>query len=229
MDKAFLNVRELSEKLAVSEKTIYRMLNTNSIPFAIKISGQWRFNSEKIEKWISGSHRMGTDQDPINYQISAVEALMNGLIIYRVHGESRDQLLDEILNISGLLTEENVAGIKKKILYKESIISSSLQGVAFMIPENDDSWMVQKTMLLFCFLEKPINFKGIDHIDSEVAIVLLAANKTEQAIVKTKLTRLLMEKSFISMLKEHPNRKELLDQIESFENQCFSGVNSYID
>ena len=221
MDKTFLTVREMSEKLAVSEKTIYRMINANEIPFAIKISGQWRFNSEKIEKWIA--HSKQTGGQGINQRIRIAEALTCGLIIYRAHGDTRDELLDEILNMSGALTQENLTAIKRRILYTESIISSCLQGVSLMIPDNDGSWSVPSTRLLLAFLEKPMDFKAIDQVPAEVVGVLLAANKTEQLIVRTRLTRLLMEQQFVAMLKSQPQRKALLAEIADWESRMLSG------
>ncbi|MBN1958995.1 MAG: helix-turn-helix domain-containing protein [Desulfuromonadales bacterium] len=222
MDKTFLSVRELAERLAVSEKTVYRMINAGTIPFAIKISGQWRFNSEKIEKWIAVSQQLGGTAVPINNRISLAEVLDNGLIIYRAHGDNRDELLDEILGMVGLNDQGQATSIKKQILYNESIISSSLQGVSLMAPEKDGSWEMSATTLVIAFLERPLDFKAIDRVDAEVVFVLLAANKTEQMIIKTKLIRLLMEKTFINMLKQHPTRRELISRLRAFEEKLLA-------
>ncbi len=223
MDKVFLTVRELSSKLGISEKTVYRMVNAQAIPFAIKISGQWRFNSEKIDQWIAGKNSSGTGPGPINNRLSLAEALTEGLIIYRAHGKNRDELLDEILAMTGPSFDDDALSIKRQILYDESIISSSLQGISFMAPDPDGLGPVDVTMLLVAFLEQAMDFKAIDHIDTEVVVVLLAANKTEQLIVKTKLTRLLMEKKFISMLKDQPNRRTLLQRIAAMEAEFCGG------
>jgi len=222
MDKTFLSVRELSDRLSVSEKTVYRMIRSKSIPFAIKISGQWRFNSEKIEKWISSSQLDNAAVERINHKIATGDALDNGVIIYRAHGESRDELLDEIFGMTGQISHADALNMKKQILYNESIVSSSLKGISCMLPENDGSWNVQKTMLLVAFTERPMNFKALDGVDTEVVFVLLAANKTEQMIIETKLTRLLMEDDFVSLLKKHPNRRDLLAQIATLEKSLMA-------
>ena len=217
MDKIFLKVKDISTKLGVSEKTVYRMINSKSIPFAIKIGGQWRFNTEKIEQWILESQKSDKNKTPTNYQIGISEAMTNGLIIYRAHGGNRDEILDEILGMAGNLSDEETTSIKKQILYSESIISSSLQGISFMAPEVDDSYHVDKSQLFVAFLEKPMNFKAIDNIDTEIVFLLLAVNKTEQLILKTRLSRLLMEKEFITMAKKHLNRRDLIEQVTSIE------------
>ena len=217
VDKTFLTVKELSVKLDVSEKTIYRMINSKSIPFAIKIGGQWRFNTEKIEQWVSESQKGGKEGLPTNYKIRIADALANGLIIYRAHGENRDEILDEILGMLSNLSSEEAISIKRQILYNESIVSSSLQGLSFMTPDVDGSDNIDATKLLVAFLEKPMDFKAIDNVDTEIVLLLLATNKTEQLIIQTRLSRLFMEKDFISMVKKHLNRRELIEQVTLIE------------
>jgi len=219
MDKTFLTVKELSVKLDISEKTVYRMINSRSIPFAIKIGGQWRFNTDKIEKWVQDSQKDGQKQTPVNYKICVSEILVNGLIIYRAHGENRDEILDEILGMVSELSNAEATSIKKHILYNESIISSSLQGVSLMIPEVDGSYPMTESKLFVAFLEKPMDMKAIDNIDTEIVFLLLAANETEKFIIKTRLTRLFMEKEFILMLKGQPNRRELIEQVTIVESK----------
>ncbi|MEA3544512.1 MAG: helix-turn-helix domain-containing protein [Thermodesulfobacteriota bacterium] len=219
MDKTFLTVKELSVKLDVSEKTIYRMINSKSIPFAIKIGGQWRFNTEKIEKWVSESQQGEKNRNPTNYKIKVSDALSNGLIIYRAHGENRDEILDEILGMIGHLSSTEETSIKKQILYNESIVSSSLRGLSFMAPDVDGFCHIGESKLLVAFLDKPMDFKAIDNIDTEIVLLLLATNNTEQLILKTRLSRLFMEKEFISMVKEQLNRRELIEQVTLIEEK----------
>jgi len=222
MDKTFLTVKELSIKLGISEKTVYRMITSKSIPFAIKIGGQWRFNTEKIEKWILESQKGQKNTVPTNYKINISEAMTNGLIIYRAHGENSDEVLDEVLGMVGSLSDEETTNIKKQILYSESIISSSLQGISFMTPGVDAPYHIDKSQLFVAFLEKPMDFKAIDHNDTEIVLLLLAANKTEQLILKTRLSRLLMEKEFISMAKMHLNRREFIQRVTSIEAELLN-------
>ena len=219
MDKTFLTVKELSVKLDVSEKTVYRMINSKSIPFAIKIGGQWRFNSEKIEKWVLDSQKGGQNKTSTNYKIRVSDVLANGLIIYRAHGENRDEILDEILGMVSDISSDEATNIKRQILYSESIVSSSLQGLSFMAPDVDGSYNIEKSKLLVVFLEKPMDFEAIDRIDTEIVLLLLATNKTEQLIIKTRLSRLFMEKEFIFMAKKHLNRRELIEQVTSIETK----------
>ena len=218
MDKTFLTVKDLSVKLGISEKTIYRMITARSIPFAIKIGGQWRFNTEKIEKWILESQNTAQGRPSTNYRISVADVLANGLIIYRAHGENRDEILDEILGMVSTLSELEANNIKKQILYSESIISSSLLGLSLMAPDVDGSFQMEESRLLVAFLEKPMDFQAIDKTPTEIVLLLLAANKTEQRIIRTRLTRLFMDEVFVSVLKQQLNRRGLIEQVASIES-----------
>ena len=219
MDKTFLTVKELATKLGVSEKTVYRMTTSRSIPFAIKIGGQWRFNAEKIDKWVSEAHSVDPGGRKTDTAIRVADALNNGLIIFRTHGENRDEILDEVLGMVGTLTGDERVSIKRQILYRESIISSSLQGVAIMLPAIDTSYSIDKTMLLLAYLENPMKLGAIDGIATEAVVLLLAANKTERQIVKTRLARLFMERDFVALIRQQLNRRDLIDRVIAMETE----------
>jgi len=46
-----LTLRQVSEKLQISENTLYKLARKGGIP-AIKVGNQWRFKVQDIEKWI---------------------------------------------------------------------------------------------------------------------------------------------------------------------------------
>ena len=47
-----MTLEEVAEFLRVHASTIYRLLKKGSIP-AFKLGGEWRFNKESIEQWVS--------------------------------------------------------------------------------------------------------------------------------------------------------------------------------
>jgi excisionase family DNA binding protein len=46
-----MKVRQIAEYLQTDEHTIYRLARKGQIP-AFKLSGQWRFKKDLIDKWI---------------------------------------------------------------------------------------------------------------------------------------------------------------------------------
>jgi excisionase family DNA binding protein len=51
-----LTLRQVSEKLQISENTLYKLARKGEIP-AIKIGNQWRFKAQDIERWLEEQKR----------------------------------------------------------------------------------------------------------------------------------------------------------------------------
>lgn len=48
-----LTLKEVSEFLGVSERTVYRLIKEKRLP-AVRVGGQWRFDSHLLREWVSG-------------------------------------------------------------------------------------------------------------------------------------------------------------------------------
>jgi excisionase family DNA binding protein len=46
-----MSIKELAEYLQLNKFTVYRMVQKGKIP-CLKISKQWRFKKEEIDKWL---------------------------------------------------------------------------------------------------------------------------------------------------------------------------------
>lgn len=55
-----LTIKELSNYLKVTERTIYRLAATKKIP-AFKVGGSWRFSLVDIDCWIKQQSKEGLD------------------------------------------------------------------------------------------------------------------------------------------------------------------------
>ena len=218
MDRLFVGVRKLAQHMGVSEKTIYRMLNDNQIPFAVKIGGQWRFRADSVDKWITSQMEGGRTEGSINYRITVSDALANGSVLYRIHGSNRDEALDELFATLPRTGSFNAKDCKFSILAREALAPSSLAGIACMAPSSDHPVFLESSLIILAFLEEPVNFKAMDGIPAVAIFLVLAANASEQAILETRLRRLLMEADFIAEIKKQPARKELSHYILEFEN-----------
>jgi len=222
MDRVFLSIKELAAKVGVSEKTVYRMLNAGQIPSAVKIGGQWRFNVNAVESWLAPSVSNSTGIRSVNPTMSLTTALTNGAVLYRIHGKNRDEALDELLTTLPQTGGLDTRAIKLAILAQESLVSSSLQGLACMRPTREAPFFVDHSLVVLAYLEKPTDFKAIDGQKAEVIILTLPANLAEEAILNLRLTRMLMEPSFVSAIRQEMPRKELLRLVEDTEQNLFS-------
>jgi PTS system nitrogen regulatory IIA component len=223
MDKTFISIKGVAEKLGVSEKTIYRMVSDSQIPFAVKIGGQWRFKAEEVVDWID-SQKPGATTPPrrqTDYRISLFDALEKGAVLYRIHGTNRDEIIDEVLAALPYAANFDAKTIKISLLSRESVASSSLAGIAWMRPDPALPVYLDKTMVILAFLEKPVDFKALDNRKTELLFLVLPANNIELAIIERKLWRLSMSASFLQGIREQPTRKKLLEFIGAQETLIF--------
>lgn len=222
MDKTFISLKGVAEKLGVSEKTIYRMLSDNQIPFAVKIGGQWRFKADEVVDWIDSQKPGATPSlHKTDYRISLVNAVENGAVLYRIHGSNRDEVIDELLAALPYAANFDPKTIKISLLARESVASSAMDGIAWMRPDPDLPVYLEKSMVIIAFMEKPADFKALDRRKTELLFLVLPANNIELAIIERKLWRLSMSPSFLNGIREQPNRKQLLEYIASQEKQIF--------
>jgi PTS system nitrogen regulatory IIA component len=221
MDKTFLSVKDLAGKLDVSEKTIYRMLNKGKIPFVVKIGGQWRFNTEKILKWIEGYQ--SNSINPIDTNIKVTDALLNGNIFYRLYGNNRDELFECLFELLPNEEKRYKDEIKKQFFYYESFMTSSKKGILQINHRLEEVYPVDSSKIYFGFFDHSLCLKSSDAIKTFMFIITFAKNNVENHIINTKIERLLMEEAVISFLSSHPNRKEIIDKFNFFEDSIFIG------
>lgn len=221
MDKIFISIKGVAEKLGVSEKTIYRMVGDNQIPFAVKIGGQWRFKADEVVEWIDSQKSGAAPCRKTDHRLSLAAALENGAVLYRIHGGNRDEIIDELLAAQPYSANFDARGIKISLLARESVVSSSMDGIAWMCPDPALPVYLEKSMVIIAFLEQPVDFRALDSRKTELLFLALPANNTELAILERKLWRLSMSASFLHGIREQPTRKRLLEFIAAQEALIF--------
>ena len=107
--------------------------------------------------------------------------------------------------------------IKIAILAQESLAASSMAGIACMRPGRNAPFFVPKSIIIIAFLEKAIDFKALDRKKVEIIFLILPANEVEEAIIDTRLRRLLMEPEFLAAIKKQPSRREVLQLVQETE------------
>jgi len=222
MDKTFISIKGVAEKLGVSEKTIYRMVSDNHIPFAVKIGGQWRFKADEVVDWIDSQKPGATvPRRKTDHRLSLVDALENGAVLYRIHGSNRDEIIDELLAAQPYSAHFDAKRIKISLLSRESVASSSMDGIAWMWPDPALPIYLEKSMVILAFLENPVDFKALDNRKTELLFLVLPANNTEMTILERKLWRLSMSAPFLNGIREQLTRKKLLEFIAAEEAVIF--------
>ncbi len=58
---AIMTIKEVSDYLKVTERTIYRLAAGKQIP-SFKVGGSWRFSRSEIDHWIKSQSSMPMEQ-----------------------------------------------------------------------------------------------------------------------------------------------------------------------
>jgi PTS system nitrogen regulatory IIA component len=211
----------MAQKLGVSDKTIYRMVNDNQIPFAVKIGGQWRFRVDAIDTWLASGMNSGAGSWKTDAAVNVYRALQQGAVLYRIHGKNRDECIRELFGALPYSTTLNRQSLLVSIFARESLASSSMQGIGNMGVSDEQPVYAERSMIIIAFLEKATDFKGMDKIATSVFFLVLPANRGEQAILENRLSRLLQETAFRDFIKKQPPRHEILELIREYEARIF--------
>jgi excisionase family DNA binding protein len=67
--KSLLTPEELIKVLKISSRSLYRMLEKNELPFALKIGGSWRFKEEDFIKWLDEKKIEKEEDEPLEEKI----------------------------------------------------------------------------------------------------------------------------------------------------------------
>lgn len=224
MDKTFIGVKELAASINVSEKTIYRMLNDDQLPFAVKIGGQWRFRRDAVDSWIANQAKGESESGKVNAKLSIAEALQNGTVMFRIHGRNRDEALDSLLEALPHNSSLDLHKIKLSVLMRESLASSCLDRISCMTTAAESPVYTDKSLVILAFLEEEADFKALDGLFAQAIFLIIGANSGEQALLETRLRRLLMERRFRVDILAQPGRQELIQLFKDRESKLFQGL-----
>ena len=157
-----LTVRDVSELLDVSEKTVYRWVNERKLP-GYRLSGQYRFSRAEVLEWATANK--------LNLTIGALqeaqsldqplptfpEALQTGGIFYRIAGSDKEAALRSVVEVVRLPDEVDREFLVQVLLAREQLASTGIgDGIAIPHARNPVVQHLAKPMVALCFLEAPI-------------------------------------------------------------------------
>jgi len=163
-----LSVKDAARLLNVSEKTIYRWIKQELVP-AYRVQGQHRFNQAELCEWAT-SRRMGLPPEAFQEPEATAsppprlsEALAEGGIIYRLEGNSRDEVLANLVKNLRLPEGLDRDYLLRVLIAREELASTGLgNGIALPHPRNPGLLHATLPTVTLAFLEKPVDFHALD-------------------------------------------------------------------
>ncbi len=222
-----LNVKEAATLLNISEKTIYRMVKSRTIPCS-KIGGLWRFSESELLEWVKSS--VASPVTPVltaaitreeSGDISISNLLIKGGIYYRIAGDTKEEVIKNSLSsIKREESEDNIKRLFEAIMSRENLCSTAIgHGIAMPHPRPFGEFLSHRSSISICFLERPIAFDSVDGEDVYVLFFIFPQSEERYLKIQSRLLRLLKEADLLSKLNELPLRPRMLELIKDKESE----------
>jgi len=217
-----LTIKDLTELLNVSEKTIRRWISQGTIP-AYRIQGQYRFNKAEILEWstsrkINVTANIFTEPEGVAV-VGLADALLAGGIFYRVHGSDKESALKAVVENIRLADEADRAMLLQFILAREAIASTGIgDGIAIPHVRNPLVLNVDQPIATLCFLEKPIDFLALDNQPVYCLFTIVAPTARTHLYLLSRLAFALRNPEFKTAITNQSSRDEIIRlarQVES--------------
>ncbi len=217
-----LGVREAAELLDVSEKTIYRWIGQQKLPF-YKINEQYRFNRAELLEWATAnripiSAKMLVEPDAPGLILGLADALRSGGIYYRVGGQDKPSALRAVVEVIPLPEEVDRNFLLEVLMARESLGSTGVgDGIAIPHARNPIVMHIPKPMISVCFLENAIDFMALDGKPVHTLFTILSPTIKAHLNLLSKLAFGLRDAQFSASVLERASREEILTHAASVD------------
>lgn len=229
-DRMNLSVKDVAGLLNVSEKTIYRMIQNETIP-CFRVGGQWRFDRREITSWLEDTRQFhvstavkDTSKEDEEF-ISIAGFLRRGGIHYNVPGRTKEAAIKESLDlIKAELPYFDTKMVFSSIMDRETLCPTAVgQGIALPHPQTFNIF-IANSFLVLCFLEKPIPFGALDNEDVDTLFFIFPKSERRFLRIQAKLLRLLKDEEVLSTVKKASPADLLFEVFSRKEAEIFTGA-----
>lgn len=228
-----LSVKDTAGILNVSEKTIYRWIKQEAIPF-YRINDQIRFNRAELLEWatsrrIQVSPAIFTEGEPSRIPLPTLsEALKAGGVAYRLEGNDPAAVLRSVVEVLQLPEEVNREFLYQVLLARESLGSTGIgHGIAIPHVRNPVVLHVSKPTVTLCFLEHPIDFHAIDEQPVNTLFTIISPTVRAHLHLLARLCFVLNNPDFKAALHRQASRDELMHALSAAE-AAIPGVTPHV-
>ncbi|MDD4957665.1 MAG: PTS sugar transporter subunit IIA [Candidatus Omnitrophica bacterium] len=218
-----LSVKDLSKLLNVTERTIYRWIKQQSIPF-YRIHDQYRFNRVEILDWAT-SQKMDLSQailddggkDVIDC-FSLADTIKKGGIYYRVEGNDKKTLLSAVIDLLNLPDDVKKENLLNAMLVREELGSTGLgDGIAIPHARYPVVTHIPQAIVSICFLERPVDYGAIDGKPVSCLFTLISPTVRSHLKMLSRTAFVLKNADVKKAIVAQMSREVILSEIEKAE------------
>ncbi len=211
-----LSVKDVAGLLRVSEKTVYRWIKQEAIPF-YRVNEQIRFNRAELLEWATSQRiqvspaiflEREAGQGPLP---SLAEALKAGGVEYRLGGHDQPSVLRALVEVLKLPEEVDREFLYQVLQARESLGSTGIgDGIAIPHVRNPVVLHISRPTITLCFLEHPIDFGAIDGQPVNILFTLISPTVRAHLHLLSRLSFALRHQEFKALLKGQASREQLM-------------------
>lgn len=225
-----LTVQDIARIFAVSEKTVYRWISQGEIP-AYKINDQYRFNRTEVIEWATSKRinflpeLLDEPESEGDASRGLAEALDAGGIFYRLCGTTKEEVLKELVKVIRIPENVNSDFLYKVLLARENLGSTAIgEGIAVPHARMPVVLHVSQPSVSLCFMDEPVEFGALDGKPVYALFSIISPTIRAHLHLLSRLSYVLRDNGFKSLLQKQGNRNEILDKIRTIEANIKSPV-----
>ncbi|MFI5120076.1 MAG: helix-turn-helix domain-containing protein [Thermoanaerobaculia bacterium] len=226
-----LTIKQLSEHLMVSEKTIYRMLDKGLLP-ALRIGAQWRFRKRDIDGWldervrkveIEGQKAVLEELAPSEIDIHPLLRPEN--VWLDVPPLPRDELLSWIVSRATLEPGVDRDALYESIRARELVCSTALvEDAAFPHPNEPADFRLSRKRILLAVAREPVNFHDPNGNRPRVILVILARTTQGYLLTISRAVKLFGNAALIARITGGASAAEVIGSVRDAEERLKASV-----
>ncbi|MEW5895869.1 MAG: PTS sugar transporter subunit IIA [Candidatus Omnitrophota bacterium] len=218
-----LSVKELANLLKVTERTVYRWIKENSVPF-YRVHDQYRFNRVDILDWAT-ANRMNVSQVILNdsketnaLNLTLTDAIRKGGIYYRIEGKDKKALLGAVVELLNLPQDIKKESLLEAMLVREELGSTGFgEGIAIPHARYPVVTHIMHPIVSVCFLEKPVDYGAIDKMPVSCLFTLISPTVRSHLNMLSRIAHVLKNEDVKNALISQASRESILSFIEKAE------------
>jgi PTS system nitrogen regulatory IIA component len=219
-----LTVRDAAAIFDVPEGQIYRWIHEDDLPTR-DVNGQHYFNRTELLEWATVrrvTFDPGLFRDASGSPLKGeglVEALQTGGIITDLHGLDKRELLQEIVGRMPLPEGFDRSILCQLVQAREAVGSTAVgDGIAIPHPRYPTVLPLVRSMLMLCFLDRPVDFEASDRQPVHTLFVLVSPTIRAHLRMLARVACALRDESFRAVLKRRGSTEEILREAQRVED-----------
>lgn len=221
-----LTIKQLSDYLMVSEKTIYRMLDKGLLP-AVRVGAQWRFRKRDVDGWldeqvkkvdVEGQRAFLAELEPAEIDIHPL--LLPENVWLDVPPLPRDELIEWMVSRATLDAGVDRPALAQSIRARELVCSTALvRDAAFPHPNEPASFRFSRKRVLLAVTKEPADFHDPHGHRPRVVVLILARTVQGHLHAISRAVKLFGSASLISRILKSRTAVEVIGVIREAEQK----------